>query len=48
MRKLNYVKKIEVQSALMHFIKKNLGKKYEISTYKLLKWESDFNWEGVN
>lgn len=29
-------------------MKKNLGRKYEISAFKLLKLESDFNWQNVN
>lgn len=44
LRKLNYIRKAEAQANLLAFMKKNLGKKYEISAYKLLKLESDFNW----
>lgn len=48
LRKLQYVRKAEAQASLLKFVKKNLGKKYEISALKLLKFESDFNWEAVN
>lgn len=43
-RKLNYIRKAEAQTALLNFIKKNLGKKYEIGPMKILKFESDFDW----
>lgn len=34
--------------SLLSFVKKNLGKKYDINAMKLLKFESDFNWGQVN
>ena len=45
MRKLNYIKKEEAHQLLFNFVKKNLGKKYEISAAKLLKFETDLDWE---
>ena len=38
LRKLNYIRKEEAQTSLLHFMKKNLGKKYEIGPMKLLKF----------
>ena len=43
-RKLNYIRKTEAQATLLSFMKKNLGRKYEISLGKLLTFETDFNW----
>ena len=47
LRKLNYIRKTEAQTSLLQFMKKNLGKKYDIGAMKLLKLESDFNWQDV-
>ena len=47
-RKLNYIKKEEAHQILLNFVKKNLGKKYEISAAKLLKFETDLNWDEIN
>lgn len=46
-RKFNYIRKAEAQAALLNFIKKNLGKKYEIGPLKLMKFQSDFDWQNV-
>lgn len=35
-RKLNYIRKAETQKILMEFLRKNLGKKYDLSISKLL------------
>lgn len=48
MRKLNYLKKAELQIELLNFVKKNLGKNYEINMSKLVTLESDVNWENIN
>lgn len=48
LRKLNSVKKTDLHYPLLTFVKKNLGKSYEIGASKLLKLESDFNWESAN
>lgn len=47
LRKLNYIRKAEAQTTLLTFMKKNLGKKYDLGAMKLLKMESDFNWENI-
>ena len=47
-RKLHYIRKPEAQNTLLKFVKKQLGKKYQLSASKLLQFESDFNWETVN
>ena len=47
LRKLNYIRKAEAQATLLSFMKKNLGRKYDIGLGKLLTFESDFNWEDV-
>lgn len=47
LRKLNYIRKAEAQATLLQFMKKNLGKKYDLTAFKLLKLESDFSWENV-
>jgi hypothetical protein len=47
LRKLNYIRKTEAQATLLAFMKRNLGKKYDLGAMKLLKMESDFNWEDV-
>jgi hypothetical protein len=47
-RKLNYLRKQDLHQILMNFVKKNIGKKYDINAVKLLKLESDFNWENLN
>ena len=35
-RKLQYIKKVDVQRELLNFVKKNLGKNYEINFSKLV------------
>ena len=47
LRKLNYLRKPEAQQSLMEFAKKNLGKKYDIGELKMLKLESDFDWNQL-
>ena len=47
-RKLEYIKKADVQRELLTFVKKNLGKKYEINFKKLVTMESDVNWDMIN
>lgn len=47
LRKLHYIRKPEAQNTLLQFVKKQLGKKYQLSAIKLLQFESDFNWETV-
>ena len=47
LRKLNYVRKAEVQQSLLRFAKKNLGRKYDIGALKMMKIDSDFDWEKV-
>ena len=32
----------------MNFVKKNLGKNYEINMSKLVTMESDVNWDTIN
>ena len=46
-RKLNYARKSEIHHLLLKFVKKNLGKKYDINAMKFLRLESDFDWEKV-
>jgi hypothetical protein len=48
LRRLNYVKKCDVQAQLLTFVKKNLGKTYEINMNKLITLESDVNWDFIN
>jgi hypothetical protein len=48
LRKLNYVKKCDVQGQLLNFVKKNIGKSYEINMNKLITLESDVNWDFIN
>lgn len=48
LRKLYYTRKSELHHNLLNFVKKNIGKKYDLSASKLLKLESDFNWDKVN
>jgi len=33
--------------SFLNFAKKNLGKKYDINAMKLMKLESDFNWDQL-
>jgi hypothetical protein len=47
-RKLEYLKKADVQRELLSFVKKNLGKNYEINFKKLVTMESDVNWDMIN
>ncbi len=47
LRKLYSPRKQEMHHTLLSFVRKNLGKKYDLSAYKLLKLESDFDWEKV-
>jgi hypothetical protein len=44
LRKLNSSRKSELHHSFLNFVKKNLGKKYDINAMKFLKLESDFNW----
>lgn len=37
LRKLNYIRKPEAQNTLLQFMKKNIGKKYDIGLMKLMK-----------
>jgi len=47
LRRLNFMRKAEIQSKLTQFAKHNIGQKYELSASKLLTFESDFAWETV-
>lgn len=47
-RKLEYIKKADVQRQLLTFVKKNLGKNYEINLSKLVTLESDVDWNMIN
>ena len=38
LRKLNFVRKNEMHHALLNFVKKNIGRKYDIGAAKLLKF----------
>lgn len=42
---MNYHRKADAQLTILHFVRKNLGRDYEISASKLFALESDFNWE---
>jgi len=35
-RKLNYIRKVEAQATLLSFMKKNIGKKYDLTLGKLI------------
>ena len=37
-RKLHYIRKPEAQNTLLKFVKKQLGKKYQLSAAKLLQF----------
>lgn len=47
-RKLSYIKKADVIRELLNFIKKNLGKNYELSLGKLVALESEISWDTIN
>ena len=47
LRKLNYLRKAEVQQSLIKVARNSLGKKYDIGALKMLKMESDFNWQEL-
>ena len=45
LRKLHYIKKADLHYPLLGFVKRNLGKNYDIGAHKFFKLESDPNWE---
>ena len=47
LRRLNFMRKAEIQPKLIQFARHNIGQKYELSASKLLTFESDFAWETV-
>ena len=47
-RKLNHGDKKNIVPKLKKFVKENVGKKYDLNAGKILKFETDFDWETVN
>ena len=42
------VRKQELHQKFLNFVKRNLGKNYDLSALKLFKQESHFDWNNMN